>query len=58
MEGTTVEVTTQRSMRPSGSGGGETMAKVKVETRKPIRMAYIEHVGDYGAIPFAQYIER
>ena len=34
------------------------MAKVKVETRKPIRMAYIEHVGDYGAIPFAQYIER
>jgi len=34
------------------------MAKVKVEMRKPIRMAHIEHVGDYGAIPFAQYIER
>jgi len=34
------------------------MAKVKVETRRPIRIAHIEHAGDYGAIPFDRYIER
>ncbi len=32
--------------------------KVKVESRKPMKLAYIEHVGDYGAIPFQRYMER
>jgi len=34
------------------------MPKVKVETRKAMRIAYIEHTGDYGAIPFDRDIER
>jgi AraC family transcriptional regulator len=32
------------------------MAGVKLESRKPITIAYIEHVGSYGNIPFEKYI--
>ncbi len=32
--------------------------KVKVETRKAGKVAYIEHVGAYDRIPFTEYIER
>lgn len=34
------------------------MAGIKVEKRKPVKLAYIEHVGSYGAIPFDDYIPR
>jgi len=32
------------------------MASVKLESRKPMTIAYIEHVGGYGNIPFDKYI--
>lgn len=32
--------------------------KVKLERRKPVRLAYIEHVGAYDAIPFEDYVNR
>jgi AraC family transcriptional regulator len=35
-----------------------TTAKVKIEHRKPLTLAYIEHRGDYGRIPFDEYIGR
>jgi AraC family transcriptional regulator len=31
------------------------MAGVKLESRKPMTIAYIEHVGSYGNIPFDKY---
>jgi effector-binding domain-containing protein len=34
------------------------MAPVKVEKRKPLRIAYYEHVGGYGNIPFDKVIPR
>ena len=34
------------------------MSKVKIEKRKPITIAYIEHVGPYGNVPFDRYIEQ
>ncbi len=34
------------------------MDKIKVEKTKPIQLAYIEHVGVYGEIPFDEYIPR
>ncbi|HLB68115.1 MAG TPA: GyrI-like domain-containing protein [Thermoplasmata archaeon] len=33
-------------------------AKVKVEQRKPVKLAYIEHTGAYDDIPFETYIGR
>lgn len=35
-----------------------TKPKVKLEQRKPVRLAYIEHVGPYDAIPYTEYMER
>ncbi|MEA2054231.1 MAG: GyrI-like domain-containing protein [Candidatus Thermoplasmatota archaeon] len=34
------------------------MGKIKLEKTKPIKFAYIEHVGSYGEIPFNEYIPR
>jgi len=34
------------------------MEKIKVEKTKPIQLAYIEHVGVYGEIPFDEYVPR
>ena len=34
------------------------MASVKVESRKPLTIAYIEHTGPYDNIPFDRYIGR
>jgi len=34
------------------------MASVKTEKRKPIRIAYVEHVGSYGSIPFDKVIPQ
>ena len=34
------------------------MSKVKIEKRKPITIAYIEHIGPYGNVPFDKYIDR
>lgn len=34
------------------------MSKVKVEKRKPITIAYVEHVGPYCSVPFDKYIEQ
>ncbi|HKZ64522.1 MAG TPA: GyrI-like domain-containing protein [Thermoplasmata archaeon] len=34
------------------------MAAIKVERRKPVKLAYIEHVGGYDEIPFQTYVER
>jgi len=31
------------------------MAYVKLESRKPMTIAYVEHVGSYGKIPFDKY---
>lgn len=31
---------------------------VRLEDRKAFTLAYVEHVGDYGEIPFAEYIDR
>jgi len=36
----------------------EAKAKVKVEQRKPVKLAYIEHAGAYDKIPFQTYIGR
>lgn len=32
------------------------MAEVKLESRKPMTIAYIEHFGSYGTIPFEKYM--
>ncbi|MFQ5907264.1 MAG: GyrI-like domain-containing protein [Thermoplasmata archaeon] len=34
------------------------MAPVKLETRKPQVLAYVEHVGPYSEIPFDTYVEK
>jgi len=34
------------------------MAKVKIKKTKPMTLAYIEHTGDYGEIPFDEYISK
>jgi effector-binding domain-containing protein len=34
------------------------MVGVKLESRKPMTIAYIEHVGSYSGIPFGKYMER
>ena len=34
------------------------MPSPKIETRKAVKIAYIEHLGPYGEIPWAQYVER
>ncbi len=34
------------------------MEKIKLEKTKPMKLAYIEHVGDYGEILFNDYISR
>ena len=34
------------------------MTKVKVKKTKPMTLAYIEHTGDYGEIPFDEYISK
>ena len=34
------------------------MDKIKIEKTKPMKLAYIEHVGEYGKIPFDEYIPR
>lgn len=46
-------------MVPRGASvAGCDMAKVKVERKKPMKLAYVEHVGPYGSIPFDRYIEQ
>jgi len=34
------------------------MVKVKVKNTKPMRIAYIEHTGDYGQVPFDRYFSK
>jgi hypothetical protein len=34
------------------------MKRVKLETRKPITVAYVEHIGSYDEIPFEKYMNR
>lgn len=34
------------------------MKKVKVEKTKPIKLAYIEHVGEYSKVPYGDYVPR
>jgi len=34
------------------------MGKVKVEKTKPMKIAYIEHIGAYGEIPYDEYYSR
>ena len=34
------------------------MVKVKIKKRKAGRIAYIEHTGDYGQIPFDEYYDK
>lgn len=34
------------------------MAGVKLESRKPLTIAYIEHRGSYGSIPFGEYMGK
>jgi AraC family transcriptional regulator len=34
------------------------MAIIEVKDRKPCRLAYVEHVGGYGKIPFDQYFAQ
>ena len=34
------------------------MAKVRLETRKELSIAYIEHTGPYDKIPWPEYLER
>jgi AraC family transcriptional regulator len=33
-------------------------AKIKIKKIKPYKLAYIEHVGDYGNIPFDKYVSQ
>ncbi len=33
-------------------------AQIKIEKKKPVKLAYIEHVGAYDSIPFEEYLER
>ncbi len=34
------------------------MAGIKIKKTKPCKLAYIEHTGDYGAIPYDKYFEQ
>lgn len=34
------------------------MQRVKLEETKPVRLAYVEHMGSYDKIPFPQYMEK
>lgn len=34
------------------------MDKIKIKTTKPMKLAYIEHVGEYGKVPYDKYIPR
>jgi len=34
------------------------MDKIKIQKNKPIKLAYIEHIGKYDTIPFDKYIPR
>lgn len=34
------------------------MDKIKIEKTKPIKLAYIEHIGEYSKVPFGEYIPR
>src|SRR3990172_6151826 len=46
------------SWRPLAGESCMAKAKVKVEQRKPVKLAYIEHTGAYDDIPFETYIGR
>jgi len=34
------------------------MDKIKIETLKPMKIAYIEHVGEYAKVPYDKYVPR
>jgi effector-binding domain-containing protein len=34
------------------------MYKIKIEKTKPMKLAYIEHIGEYSKIPFDKYVPR
>ncbi|UCG69061.1 MAG: GyrI-like domain-containing protein [Thermoplasmata archaeon] len=34
------------------------MAGIKIKTLKPQKLAYLEHTGDYGSIPYDEYFNR
>lgn len=34
------------------------MAKIKVKKTKPMKVAYVEHVGEYGKVPWDEYMEK
>ncbi len=38
--------------------GSAQMAEVEVKERKACKIAYIEHLGDYGSIPYEKYISQ
>jgi AraC family transcriptional regulator len=40
------------------AGWGYNMLKVKVKKTKPMRIAFMEHKGDYGQVPFDQYFTK
>src|SRR3989304_6982278 len=48
----TVHLPTARSLP------GVPLVKVKGGGRKPMKLAYVEHVGAYGSIPFDRYFEQ
>ena len=34
------------------------MDKIKIEKTKPIKLAYIEHIGEYSKVPYGEYVPR
>ena len=34
------------------------MDKIRIEKTKPIKLAYIEHIGEYSKVPYGEYIQR
>ena len=34
------------------------MGKIKIQTFKPIKLAYIEHIGGYDKVPYDRYVPR
>ena len=34
------------------------MEKIKVENTKPMKIAYIEHIGAYSEVPYDEYMNR
>ena len=34
------------------------MDKIKIEKTKPIKLAYIEHFGEYSKVPYGEYVPR